>query len=109
MGYVYPNAGIEAARIGGSDPEMDVVAARAKLAVLAAAAPHTKTGNYARKVTVKNVPGKSRVRDRLIEATDRESLKIEYGHWWVTPMGIRVKWVKGIRIMNKAFDALKRG
>lgn len=109
MGFVYPNAGIEAARIAGRDPEMDVQAAKGKIAVLAAAAPHTKTGNYARKVTVSNVAGKSGVRDRVIEATDRESLKIEYGHWWVTPMGIRVKWIAGIRIMNKAFDALKKG
>lgn len=106
MGQVYPNAGYAAARIAGEDPAFDALAARVKLTILAVAAPHTKTGHYDSSVRIRSEKQKG-VRHRVVEVTDPEALKIEYGHWWITPLGVKVKWVKGIRIVNRAYDLLK--
>lgn len=109
MGQVYKNAGIEAARIAGLSPEMDAQAAKAKAVVLGVLASHNKTGSYARRVAVRNVAGQRGVRDRVVEARDPQAMAIEYGHWWVTPEGRRIKWVRGIRVFNRAYDILKKG
>lgn len=109
MGQVYKNAGIEAAKIGGLDPAMDALAGRTKATILGVSAPHTKTGRWNSSVKTENVRGRSGVRDRLVSVTDPNAMQIEYGHWWVTPEGRRIKWVKGLRLVSKAFTILKGG
>ncbi len=109
MGQVYRNAGIEAARIAGNSPQMDATAQRTRGAILGVLASHNKTGHYASGVHTSNVRGRNGVRDRLVEVTDPNALSIEYGHWWITPLGIKVKWIKGLRIVNRAFDLMKGG
>lgn len=104
MGVVYPNASIEAARIGGQSPQMDAAAARTKSAVLAQLASHNKTHAYAARVSVKNVPGKRRVRDRVVSTSDPQALHIEYGHWFVDKYTLeKIKWVNGLFIFRNAF------
>lgn len=107
MGTVYATAGPEAAKIAGRSPEMDAAAAKTKAVVLALAAGHTKTGNYARNVRSANVRGKNGVRDRLVETTDPAAVSIEFGHWWVTPEGKRIKWIKGLFIFVRARGIVK--
>lgn len=108
MGYVQPTAYIHAARVGGDSAEMDATAVRVLGIVTAVAAPHSKTGDYVRALGIRAVYGPSRIRDLLVESTDRNALSIEYGHPWITPEGDYVRDIPGIRIFGRAFDIAKR-
>ena len=107
MGTVNPRAHVYAAQIGANSAEMAAQGQRVKAAILIQAARHNKTGDYMSAVRVRRSPGPT-VRDTIVETTDPNALSIEYGHWWVID-GVRIKWVQGIRIFNKAFNILKRG
>lgn len=93
--------------MGGNSPEMDVAAARVLATVLGVAAPHTKTGAYNSRLRVKKVAGRNGVSDRAVTTTDPQALAIEYGHWWITPEGKKVRWIKGIRIFNRAYSLMR--
>lgn len=103
---VYANAGVLAAKVAGEDPEMDAVAERVRSAIVAAAAPHTKTGDYVGSVQVSRVRGKRGVTDRLVTVTDPAAADIEWGH--LTPPGGQPRrWVPGLGIVTKALRGLR--
>lgn len=108
VGSVSARAHIEAAIVASGEPEMDAAAMKAKSVVLSVAASHTKTGQYNSHIRIRTVRGKAGVKDRVVESTDPNAMQIEFGHMWVTPEGKRIKYVKGIRIFNRAFTILAR-
>lgn len=108
MGQVYKSAGYDAAKIGGTDPAFDVLGLKTKATILGVAAPHTKTGRYNSSVRIRKFRHRG-VPQQMVEVTDPNAMQIEYGHWWVTPEGRRIKWIKGLRLVNNAFNILKGG
>lgn len=106
MAQVYRNAGPEAAIIAGRDPEMDVIALKGKASILSVIAGHTKTGDYARSVRIVTAKGSGKVLDRVVMVTDPNAISIEYGHMWVTPEGKRIKRIKPLMIVHRAFSRL---
>lgn len=110
MGQVFSNAGIEAAKQAGRDPEMDTAARRVESTIRGVAAPHRKTGRFDSSLKISNVQGRRGVRDRLVSSDDPDAMSIEFGHELVTQSGVRTgRWIPGLRIFNRAFDILKRG
>lgn len=95
MANVNRIAGIEAARIAGNSREMD--AAAAKLAALASA-------QGVEPVRVRNVPGRSGVRDRVVESLDPLEVPKEFGHVIRNrPDGPVLGYVRGLHRMQAAW------
>lgn len=103
---VFTNAGIEAAKVAGLDPEMDAVAARMAAAIRLVAARHRRTGSYDASVRVVLARGKRGVKDRLVEVTDPAAEHIEYGHMAERADGAAV-YIHGTRIVTRAFEAIR--
>lgn len=80
MATVYGWVPVGVARMAGNDREMDVVAKRLFNLAHGRAIDHMLTGNYISKLSIKNVPGKKGVRDRMVYAGDKAAMSIEYGH-----------------------------
>lgn len=110
MATVYKNVPVMVARMAGLHPEMDLVANKLLGLAKARAIRHYLTGSYLSKLSVKNVPGKKGVRDRMVYAGDKAAMSIEYGH------AVRVKdaghndynfrWVPGQYILTGAIQAI---
>ena len=110
MAHVNKGIGTTVARMTGNHPEMDRVAHELLALATARAVEHRLTGHYISKLSVKNVPGKKGVRDRLVIAGDIAAMSIEYGH------SVRVKkaghneanfkWVPGQYILTGAIRAI---
>lgn len=110
MATVYGWVPVGVARMAGNDSEMDKVADRLHRIAFTLAVGHRLTGNYLSKLSVKNVPGKKGVRDRMVIAGDKAAMSIEYGH------AVRInkagyneynfKWVPGQYILTGAIRAI---
>jgi len=110
MAEVYKHVGVTVAKMAGDDFEMDRVAKRLFNLARARAERHRLSGDYIRKLSVKNVPGKKGVRDRMVYAGDKAAMSIEYGH------AVRVRkaghneynfrWVPGQYILTGAINAV---
>lgn len=94
------------ARMAGNDPEMDRVAHELMAIVIARAVRHRLTGDYISKLSVKSVPGKKGVRDRLIVAADKAAYSIEWGHWAPKKGLPGARWVPGQHILGGAIGEL---
>jgi hypothetical protein len=99
--------------MAGNDPEMDRVADRLHRIAFTLAVGHRLTGNYLSKLSVKNVPGKKGVRDRMVIAGDKAAMSIEYGHSVRFNRGknaeknsYNFKWVPGQYILTGAIRAV---
>jgi len=98
------------ARMAGNDEEMDRVAKKLYTIARGRAEAHRLTGAYIGRLSIKNVPGKKGVRDRMIYAGDKAAMSIEYGH------AVRVgdaghneanfRWVPGQYILTGAINAI---
>jgi len=101
--------GVEVAKIVGLSREMDVVADKVLDAAQMLAARHRQTGSYMESMKIEKVKGKRGVVDRLIVATDPQSISIEYGH--VAEVGEDFigppRWVPGQHIMGGAAVAVR--
>lgn len=112
MALVYRNVSLMAARMAGNDPQMDQFAAQLLAKVTARAIRHRLTGEYISKLSVKNVPGKKGVRDRLVIAGDKAAISIEYGHSVrynrnsTTRNSFNFKWVPGQFILSGALNEM---
>jgi hypothetical protein len=110
MAKVYNHVPVMVARMAGNDFEMDRVAKKLYNIAYRRATAHRLTGNYLKKLSVKNVPGKKGVRDRMVYAGDVAAISIEYGH------AVRVKdaghneynfrWVPGQYILTGAIASI---
>lgn len=109
MAVVYGWVPNGVARMAGNDPEMDRVAKKLYTIALGRAQARRLTGAYISKLSVKNVPGKKGVRDRMVFAGDKAAMSIEYGH------AVRVEgerngsnfaWVPGQYILTGAINAI---
>lgn len=110
MAVVYGWVPNGVARMAGNHSEMDRVAKRLYRIAFTLATGHRLTGNYMEKLSVKNVPGKRGVRDRMVIAGDMAAMSIEYGH------AVRInkagrneanfKWVPGQYILTGAINAI---
>lgn len=95
MAQVYKGAGTKAAKMCGNSPVMDQVAGKIKAKAEANAARHHRTGRYSQNFSVKSVPGKKGVRDRIVQADHPASAIIEYGHFQEKADGTLGKFVPG--------------
>ena len=96
MADVYKWVGVGVARMAGDHEIMDETAHRLMAAVRFRAEQHRLTGDYISKLSVKNVPGKKGVRDRIVVANDKAAWSIEWGHWAGST------WVPGQHILGGA-------
>lgn len=111
MAEVYGWVPVGVARMAGRHPEMDRVANKLLALAKARAVPHILTSDYIRGLRVRKAPGKKGVTDRLVEATDKAAMSIEYGH------AVRInkagyneanfKWVPGQYILTGAINGIK--
>lgn len=101
MAEVFKGVGTMVARMVGNDSVMDEVAAKVLAIVQARAIRHRLTGDYMSKLSVKNVPGKKGVRDRMIFAGDKAAYSIEWGHT-VTRRDGTSYWLPGQHILGGA-------
>lgn len=112
MAEVYGWVPNHVARIAGNDPEMDRVAKKLYTLALGRAVAHRLTGDYISKLSVKNVPGKKGVRDRMVIAGDKAAMSIEYGHsvrfnrTSTEKNAYNFKWVPGQFILTGAINAI---
>ena len=109
MAVVYGWVPVGVARMAGKDPEMDRVANRLYRIAFTLASGHRLTGNYMSKLSVKEVPGKKGVRDRMVIAGDIAAMSIEYGHSVrinAEGNGANFKWVPGQYILTGAINAI---
>jgi len=109
MAKVYNHVPVMVARMAGNHHEMDVVAKRLYNIAHARAMGHKLTGDYIRKLSIKNVPGKKGVRDRMVYAGDKAAMSIEYGHAVRVEGGkneYNFKWVPGQYILTGAIAAI---
>lgn len=113
MAEVYGWVPNHVARMAGNDGEMDRVAKKLYSLALGRAQAHRLTGDYISKLSVKNVPGKKGVRDRMVIAGDRAAMSIEYGHAVRFNRGknaeknsYNFKWVPGQYILTGAINAI---
>lgn len=109
MAVVYGWVPTAVARMAGNHSEMDVVANRLYRIAFVLATGHRLTGNYLSKLSVKNVPGKKGVRDRMVYAGDKAAMSIEYGHSVRIEGGkndANFKWVPGQYILTGAINAI---
>lgn len=111
MAYVNERVRVDAARIAGKSPEMDVVAGRTHRAVRAVAAANRLTGNYINNLSVHTVPGLvgngRLVDDRLVVADDEGAASIEFGHMVRFTESRRVKWVPGQYPMTRGMAMVR--
>lgn len=96
------------ARMVGNHAVMDETAHEIMQIVMARAIAHRLTGEYIEHLSVKNVPGKKGVRDRIIEAADKAAVSIEFGHTVVRKDGTSY-WLEGQHILGGAIAHLPRG
>lgn len=101
MAVVYKAAGTRVAKLPGLQPVLQAEALAILATAKALAASHTDTGAYSASLTVKSVPGRKGVRDRLVVANDKAAIHIEYGHLRVQENGKPV-WVPGQYILTRA-------
>lgn len=101
MAEVFKGVGTMVARMVGNDSVMDETAALVMGIVKARAIRHRLTGEYMSKLSVKNVPGKKGVRDRMIFAGDKAAYSIEWGHT-VTRRDGTSYWLPGQHILGGA-------
>lgn len=109
MATVYAWVPVGVARMAGNDPEMDKVAHKLYTLALARAEAHRLTGAYISQLSVKNVPGKKGVRDRMVIAGDKAAMSIEYGHavrFHGEKNAANFKWVPGQYILTGAIAAI---
>lgn len=109
MAVVYGWVPNGVARMAGNDPEMDRVAKKLYTIARGRAEAHRLTGAYISRLSVKNVPGKKGVRDRMIYAGDKAAMSIEYGHSVRIDSegnGYNFKWVPGQYILTGAINAI---
>lgn len=109
MAVVYGWVPVGVARMAGNHPEMDAVATRLYRIAFVLAGAHRLTGNYISKLSVKNVPGKKGVRDRMVYAGDKAAMSIEYGHAVRVEgehNGTNFHWVPGQYILTGAINAI---
>lgn len=109
MAKVYGWVPVGVARMAGNHSEMDRVADRLRRIAWALASGHRLTGAYMSKLSVKNVPGKKGVRDRMVYAGDKAAMSIEYGHAVRIDSeknGPNFKWVPGQYILTGAINAI---
>lgn len=106
MALVFRGAGVEAAKIAGRDPLLDRVAERMAALIRTTAAPNRDSGAYIASVTVKNVRGKSGVRDRLVTVNDPGAESIEWGRATGDGAG-GTRWVPGQLIVTRAYRAMR--
>lgn len=108
MAEVFKHVGVEVARMCGNDPIMDEVAHRILAAAIRRATAHRLTGEYLSKLSVKNVPGKKGVRDRIVVANDPAAYSIEWGHT-VTRKDGSSYWLEGQHILGGAANDVAGG
>lgn len=110
MATVYAHVPVTVARMVGNDPIMDRVAAKLHSLAMARAIQHRLTGAYMAQLSVRNVPGKKGVRDRLVIAGDKAAISIEYGHAQrVAGEGdnsANFRWVPGQYILTGAINSI---
>lgn len=113
MAEVYAWVPNHVARMAGNHREMDDVADRLRRIAWTLASGHRLTGEYMSKLSVKNVPGKKGVRDRMVIAGDKAAMSIEYGHAVRFNRGkdaprnsYNFKWVPGQYILTGAINAI---
>jgi hypothetical protein len=98
--------------MAGNHEEMDIVAKKLYVLARARAESHRLTGDYIRKLSVKNVPGKKGVRDRMVIAGDKAAMSIEYGHTVrrrrseLMQNSHEFRWVPGQYILTGAIAAI---
>ncbi len=98
------------ARMAGEDSEMDRVAKKLYTIARARAESHRLTGAYIGKLTIRNVPGKKGVRDRMVYAGDKAAMSIEYGHAVRVDSGkngANFAWVPGQYILTGAINGIQ--
>ena len=105
---VYANAGIDAARIAGEDPEMDRVANKLAALIKAEARGHRASGReFADSIVVRKVRGRRGVTDREVVATDPLAAAKEFGHVIRnTADGPDLGYVRGMFTMARAIAKL---
>lgn len=101
MAEVFKHVGVTVARMAGDSPAMDEAAALVMSIVQARAIRHRLTGDYMSKLSIKNVPGKKGVRDRMIFAGDKAAYSIEWGHTVRRANGSSY-WLPGQHILGGA-------
>lgn len=113
MATVYAWVPNGVARMAGRSDEMDHVAHKLYRLALGRAQSHRLTGMYISKLSVKEVPGKKGVRDRMVIAGDIAAMSIEYGHAVRFNRGsdapknsYNFKWVPGQYILTGAIAAI---
>lgn len=112
MATVYSWVPQGVARMAGNDQEMDRVAKKLYTLARARAEQHRLTGVYISKLSIKNVPGKKGVRDRMVIAGDKAAMSIEYGHTVrirrkdIMKNGPEYRWVPGQYILTGAIAAI---
>jgi hypothetical protein len=110
MAVVYAWVPNGVARMAGNHEEMDRVARHLLLLAKRRATAHILTSAYIRGLRARNVPGKKGVRDRLVEATDKAAMSIEYGHAVrlnkAGPNQANFKWVPGQYILTGAIGMI---
>lgn len=106
MASVNRGIGGTVARMAGNHAEMDIVAHKVIALAKLNATPHIDTSAYFRQLSVKNVPGKKGVRDRLVIAGDKAAMSIEYGHSQLvknpSTNELDFRWIPGQFILTKA-------
>jgi hypothetical protein len=105
---VYADVGIDAARIGGEDPEMDRVANKLAALVKAEARGHRASGRvFAASVIVQRVRGRRGVTERAVVATDPLAAAKEFGHVIRNQAdGPELGYVRGMFTMARAIAKL---
>ena len=110
MAVVYGWVPNGVARMAGNHPEMDRVAKKLYTLARGRAEAHRLTGAYISQLSVKNVPGKRGVRDRMVFAGDKAAMSIEYGHAVRQNHAGRnesnFSWVPGQYILTGAINAI---
>jgi len=101
MAEVFRGVGNMVARMVGNHSVMDETAHMVMRIVEQRAIRHRLTGDYMSKLSVKNVPGKKGVRDRMIFAGDKAAYSIEWGHT-VTRRDGTSYWLPGQHILGGA-------
>ena len=97
MAQVYGGAITGLLKEDGVQAELTVAAEGILQRAEELAAQHIDSDRYRSSLRVRNVPGKSGVRDRLVESTDPGAVPIEYGH--LTRGG---RYVPGQYILTRA-------
>jgi hypothetical protein len=95
--------------MAGNSEEMDVVARALMFIVKRRARAHQLTGDYMGRLSVKNVPGKKGVRDRVVAADDKAAYSIEWGHFSPRKGEPGATWVPGQHILGGAVNELPGG